>query len=268
MTKLKILVPVKRVLDYQLKPLLNKTHSGIETQGAKFSCNPFDDIAIEEALQLKTKFPDLVQSTHAVSIGTESNKDILRNCLAKGIDSVTLIETPPGVDTTGSNIASSLEPLAVARILSKFVTDNGFNFVIMGKQAVDDDFNSTGQMLAAMLKWSQALNACKVDLDSMGKSVTVTSESDGGETVVRAQLPVVVTTDLRLNQPRYVGLPKLMKVKRKPIPKLSIETDFKEVDISNRLKVLSVDQPKQKAPGVIVKDVDELVAKLKESRVI
>ena len=268
MTKLKILVPVKRVLDYQLKPLLNKTHTGIETQGDKFSCNPFDDIAIEEALQLKTKFPDLIESTHAVSIGTESNKDILRNCLAKGIDSVTLIETPPSVDTTGSNIASSLEPLAVAKILSKFVVDNGFNFVIMGKQAVDDDFNSTGQMLAAMLQWPQALNACKVDLDSRGESVTVTSESDGGETVVRARFPVVITTDLRLNQPRYVGLPKLMKVKRKPIPKLSIETDFKEVDISNKLKVLSVDQPKQKAPGVMVKDVDELVAKLKESRVI
>lgn len=257
---LKILVPVKRVLDHQIKPLVNKAHTGVDIEGLKFSINPFDDIAIEEALQIKAKLPNDT-STHAVSIGAVKNQDILRNCLAKGIDNVTLIE-----DDVSSN--NQLEPLAVAKVLQKFVNDNNFNCVILGKQAIDDDFNNTGQMLAGLLNWPQATNACNVQIKEDISEVTVTREIDGGEEVVKAKLPIIITTDLRLNTPRYVGLPKLMKVKRKPIPKKTLKSDFSDIDVSPRLETIAVEEPKEKQPGIMLKNVDELVEKLKDAKVI
>ncbi|SMN17704.1 similar to Saccharomyces cerevisiae YGR207C CIR1 Mitochondrial protein that interacts with frataxin (Yfh1p) [Maudiozyma saulgeensis] len=256
-SKLKILVPVKRVLDHQIKPLVNAAHDGVQTQGCKFSINPFDDIAIEEALRIKTHRPQDVESTHAISIGVDKCQDILRNCLAKGIDGVSLVETN-----------ESLEPLAIAKLLAHHVKQQNYNVVLMGKQAIDDDSNNTGQMLAALLKWPQATNACKVEFNDSMTSCKVTREIDGGEETLEAKLPLVITTDLRLNQPRYVGLSKLMKVKRVKIPKLSITKDFPQVDTTNKLNVLSVDEPQTKSPGIMLKNVDELVSKLKDAKLI
>lgn len=254
MGKLKILVPVKRVLDHQIKPLINSTHSGIQTQGFKFSINPFDDIAIEEALQLKSNHKDLVQSTTAISIGSDKSQEILKNCLAKGIDSVTLLSTD-----------KQLEPLSIAKLLASYVKKHDFNLVILGKQAIDDDSNNTGQMLASLLNWPQATNACKVTLAE--DTCTVTREIDGGEETLEAQWPLVITTDLRLNQPRYVGLSKLMKVKRAKIPTVTLQ-DFPDIDTTNKLNVISIDEPATKPPGVMLSNVDELVQKLKDSKLI
>lgn len=255
MNKLKILVPVKRVLDHQLKPLVNATHDGIQTQGFKFSINPFDDIAVEEALRIKTAQPALVETTHAISVGPEKAQDVLRNCLAKGIDSVSLVETQ-----------DELEPLGIAKLLAHYIKNNGFNMVIMGKQAIDDDCNNTGQMLAALLNWPQATNACKIEFND--SQVNVTREIDGGEEILQSSIPMVITTDLRLNQPRYVGLSKLMKVKKVKIPKLSIEKEFSGIDVSNKLKTLSIDVPPVKPPGVMLNNVDELITKLKDAKLL
>ena len=254
--KLKILVPVKRVLDHQVKPLVNAARDGVATQGCKFSINPFDDIAVEEALRLQAAAPGAVEATHAVSIGPTKAQEVLRNCLAKGIGSAALVET-----------GAALEPLAVAKVLAEYVRQQGFNMVILGKQAIDDDSACTGQMLAALLGWPQATNACKVALDS-SNGVSVTRETDSGEETVRAPVPLVITTDLRLNQPRYVGLSKLMKVKRTKIPVLTLEKDFKDVDVKSRLQTVSVDEPATKQPGVMLKDVDELVQKLSEAKLL
>ncbi|CAB4256457.1 similar to Saccharomyces cerevisiae YGR207C CIR1 Mitochondrial protein that interacts with frataxin (Yfh1p) [Maudiozyma barnettii] len=256
-SKLKILVPVKRVLDHQIKPLVNAAHDGVQTQGCKFSINPFDDIAIEEALRIKTNRSKDVDSTHAISIGVDKCQDILRNCLAKGIDSVSLVET-----------SEPLEPLAVAKLLAHEVKEKKYNVVLMGKQAIDDDSNNTGQMLAALLNWPQATNACKVEFNDSVTSCKVTREIDGGEETVEASLPLVITTDLRLNQPRYVGLSKLMKVKRVKIPKLSLSEHFPDVDIKSKLTTLSINEPQSKPPGIMLKNVDELVSKLKDAKLI
>lgn len=255
-TKLKILVPVKRVLDHQVKPLVNAAKDGISTQGCKFSINPFDDIAVEEALRIQAASPQSVEATHALSIGPSKAQEVLRNCLAKGIGSVALVETE-----------SQLEPLAVAKVLAQYVKDNKFNLVILGKQAIDDDCNNTGQMLAALLNWPQATNACKVDIDAES-NISVTREIDGGEETLKAKGPLVITTDLRLNQPRYVGLSKLMKVKRTKIPVLTLDKDFKGVDTAQKLVTSSINEPAAKAPGVMLKDVDELVQKLRDAKVL
>ncbi|CAL9728084.1 probable electron transfer flavoprotein subunit beta [Monosporozyma unispora] len=262
MNKLKVLVPVKRVLDYQLKPVLNSAKSGIETTGFKFSINPFDDIAIEEALNLQSSLPKGSVTTHAVSIDSNGHcRDILKNCLAKGIQDVTWINTQ---DTP------ALEPLAIAKILKQFVTEGDYNMVLLGKQAIDDDSNHTGQMLAGLLNWPQLTNASKVEVSKEKLDmVTVTSETDqAADQVLNAPLPCVITADLRLNTPRYVSLPKLMKVKRKPIKELTLNKNFPDIDVSQRLNIVSLNEPELKKPGIVVGSVDELITKLKESKLI
>lgn len=258
--KLNVLVPVKRVLDYQLKPVLNSARSGIETAGFKFSINPFDDIAIEEALKLQTTLPKGSVTTHAVSIDSNpSCRDILKNCLAKGIQDVTWINSETNV----------LEPLAIAKILKQFVNKGEYNMVLLGKQAIDDDSSHTGQMLAGLLNWPQLTNASKVEVSKEIDHVTVTSETDQtADQVLKSSLPCIITADLRLNTPRYVSLPKLMKVKRKPIRELTLTKDFPEIDITPRLTTISLNEPEVKKPGIIVGSVDELISKLKESKLI
>lgn len=255
---LRILVPVKRVVDFQIKPRVNKTLTGIEKSGIKFSINPFDDIAVEETVRIKEKHGDLVEHTQAVSIGPAKAQDILRNCLAKGIDNVSLIDCKD----------LELEPLAVAKILKNIVEKQNINLIIMGKQAIDDDFNHTGQMLAGLLNWPQATNAAKVDILADEGKVRITREIDGGEETLKASLPLIITTDLRLNTPRYVGLPNLMKAKKKPMEKLTLEKDFADIDTKPRLEILSVNEPNAKEPGITVGSVDELVQKLKDSKVL
>lgn len=254
--QLRILVPVKRVIDYQIKPRVNKAGTAIETNGVKFSINPFDDIAVEEAVRIKENNKSLVENIHAVSIGPTKAQDILRNCLAKGADTSTLIDIKD----------VQLEPLAVAKILKEVAEKQKSNLIIMGKQAIDDDCNNTGQMLAGLLNWPQATNAAKVEFVDPS-NIKVTREIDGGEEVISATLPMVITTDLRLNTPRYVGLQNLMKAKKKPMEKLTLK-EFSNVDVEPRLKVVSVEEPKPRAPGIKVNSVDELIEKLKEVKAI
>lgn len=253
-SKLKILVPVKRVIDFAIKPRINKAGTGVETKGVKFSMNPFCDIALEESLRIRENNKDLVEKIHAVSIGPTKAQDILRTALAKGADTSTLIDVGD----------AEVEPLAVAKLLKKIVEKEGSNLVVLGKQSIDDDFNQTGQILAGLLDWPQATNASKIEID--GDKISVTREVDGGADTLRAELPMIVTTDLRLNEPRYALLPNVMKAKKKPLEKLKAE-DL-GVDISNRLKTLKVEEPPARAPGIIVKSVDELVLKLKEAGAI
>lgn len=253
-TKLKILVPVKRVIDFAIKPRINKLGTGIETKGVKFSMNPFCDIALEESIQLREKNKDLVESIHAVSIGPTKAQDILRTALAKGVDSTTLIDVGE----------EEVEPLQVAKILQKVVEEQGSNLVILGKQAIDDDSNQTGQMLAGLLNWPQANNASKVEIKD--DEVFVTREVDGGSDVLSAKLPMVITADLRLNEPRYASLPNIMKAKKKPLKKLKLE-DL-GIELSKRLQTLKLEEPPVRSAGVKVDSVDQLVEKLKESKVI
>lgn len=251
----KILVPIKRVIDAALKPRINKTLTGVETSGVKFSINPFDDIAIEESVKIKKNHKSQIESIHAVSIGPSKAKEILRIALAKGVDKSTLIETD-----------AEVEPLAVSKILKQVIEKDGNNLVLLGKQAIDDDSNQVGQMLAGLLNWSQATNAAKVTLIEGEDSVEVEREIDGGIETVRCKLPCVISTDLRLNEPKFVSLPKMMKAKKKPIDVLKVEE--LGVDISPRLETLELKEPEARKPGVIVKDVDELISKLKELKAI
>ena len=209
-SKLKILVPVKRVIDFAIKPRINKAQTGVETKGVKFSINPFCDIALEESIRIREAHKGLVEKIHAVSIGPTKAQDILRTALAKGADSTTLIDVGD----------EEVEPLTVAKLLQKTVEKEDSNLVILGKQAIDDDSNQTGQMLAGLLNWPQATNASKVEID--GDNITVTREIDGGSDTLRAKLPMIVTTDLRLNEPRYASLPNIMKAKKKPLEKLRV----------------------------------------------
>lgn len=254
-SKLKILVPVKRVIDYAIKPRINKTNTGIETKGVKFSINPFCDIALEESIRLKEKTPELVENIHAVSIGPTKAQDILRTALAKGADTSTLIDV--GEET--------VEPLQVAKLLKKVVEDKQSNLVVLGKQAIDDDSNQTGQMLAGLLNWPQATNASKVEVKD--NEVFVTREIDGGADVLKAKLPMVITVDLRLNEPRYASLPNIMKAKKKPLEKLKLK-DFGVDSIDNRLEVVKVEEPPARQAGVKVENVDQLVEKLRELKVL
>lgn len=253
MSKLKILVPVKRVIDFAIRPRINKAGTGVETKGVKFSMNPFCDIALEESIQLRERGAN-VEKIHAVSIGPTKAQDILRVALAKGADSTTLVDVGE----------QEVEPLAVAKILQKIVEQQELNLVILGKQAIDDDANQTGQILAGLLQWPQATNASKVEVD--GSKVTVTREVDGGADIVSAELPMIVTTDLRLNQPRYALLPNVMKAKKKPLEKVTAE--LLGILLERRLETLKVEEPPARAPGVKVASVDELVAKLKEMKAI
>ncbi|KXV56895.1 electron transfer flavoprotein subunit beta/FixA family protein [Acetobacter senegalensis] len=247
---MKILVPVKRVVDYNVKVRVKTDGSGVDLSGVKMSMNPFDEIALEEAVRLKEK--GLATEVVAVSAGVGQVRDTLRTALAMGADRAILVET-------STDVNDDLEPLAVAKILAKLVETETPDLVIMGKQAIDNDMNATGQMLAALLGWGQATFASQVEIAD--GSVTVTREVDGGLQTLRVGLPAVVTADLRLNEPRYVSLPNIMKAKKKPLEEKKI-SDM-GVDITPRLQVVRTVEPAQRSAGVRVNSVDELIEKLK-----
>ena len=244
---MKILVPVKRVVDFNVKIRVRSDGSGVDLANIKMSMNPFDEIAIEEAIRLKEagKAAEIV----AVSIGPAQASETIRTALAMGADRGILVKTD-----------SVVEPLAVAKILKAIVEAEKPGLVIMGKQAIDDDSNQTGQMLAALLGWSQGTFASKLTLD--GDNVTVTREVDGGLQTVKLKAPAIVTTDLRLNEPRYASLPNIMKAKKKPIDEKTPEAYG--VDVKPRLQVLKTAEPGGRKSGVKVGSVAELVAKLKD----
>ncbi len=244
---MKLLVPVKRVIDYNVKPRVKADGTGVDLANVKMSMNPFDEIAVEEALRLKEK--GVATEVVAVSIGPAKAQETLRTALAMGADRAILIETD-----------AEVEPLAVAKLLAKVAAEEGPSLVILGKQAIDDDSNQTGQMLAALLGWGQGTFASKVEIN--GDAVAVTREVDGGLETVSLKLPAIVTTDLRLNEPRYASLPNIMKAKSKPLAQKKPE-DY-GVDIAPRLTTLKVEEPPKRQAGIKVADVDELVAKLKE----
>jgi electron transfer flavoprotein beta subunit len=245
---MKIVVAVKRVVDYAVKIRVRSDGSGVELANVKMSMNPFDEIAVEEAVRIKEKGGS--HEVVAVSVGPAKAQETLRTALAIGADRAILVETPE---------SAVVEPLAVAKILRGVIAAEGPDLVILGKQAIDDDCNQTGQMLAALQGWPQGTFASKVALDSGG--VAVTREVDGGLETVSLKLPAIITTDLRLNEPRYPSLPNIMKAKKKPLDTKKPE-DF-GVDITPRLKVLKTTEPPQRKAGVKVADVAELVAKLK-----
>jgi electron transfer flavoprotein beta subunit len=249
---MKVLVPVKRVVDFNVKVRVKSDGSGVDIANVKMSMNPFDEIALEEATRLKES--GKVTEVVAVSVGAPQCQETLRTGMAIGADRAILVETT--VET---------EPLAVAKVLKALADREQPQLIILGKQAIDDDANQTGQMLAALLGWPQATFASKVVLED-GKAV-VTREVDGGLETVSVTLPAVVTTDLRLNEPRYVTLPNIMKAKKKPLE--TIKPEDLGVDVTPRLKTLKVVEPAKRSAGVIVPDVATLVAKLRtEAKVI
>ena len=248
---MKILVPVKRVIDYNVKVRVKSDNSGIELANVKMSMNPFDEIAVEEAVRLKEA--GYAEEIIAVSIGPDKSQETLRTALAMGADRAILVSTEENV-----------EPLAVAKILKVVVEEENPEIVLMGKQAIDDDSNQTGQMLAALLAWGQGTFASEVKID--GSSVNVTREIDGGLETVKLNLPAVITTDLRLNEPRYASLPNIMKAKRKPLDQRT--PDDYGVDISPRLKTLKVEEPAGRSAGVMLESVSELVSKLRDEAVV
>ena len=243
---MKILVPVKRVIDYNVKPRVKADGSGVDLANVKMSMNPFDEIAMEEALRLKEA--GKAEEVVAVSIGPAKAQETLRTALAMGADRAILVETD-----------ETVEPLAVAKILKAITDEEGPGIVMLGKQAIDDDSNQTGQMLAALLGRPQGTFASKVEID--GDSVSVTREVDGGLETVKLSLPAVITTDLRLNEPRYASLPNIMKAKKKPLD-TKTPADV-GVDVTPRLTTTNVAEPPVRQAGEIVPDVDALVAKLK-----
>ncbi|MDE2007849.1 MAG: electron transfer flavoprotein subunit beta/FixA family protein [Rhodospirillales bacterium] len=249
---MKILVPVKRVVDYNVKVRVKSDGTGVETAGVKMSMNPFDEIAVEEAVRLKEK--GIATEIVAVSLGVAQCQETIRTALAMGADRGILVETD--VD---------LQPLAVAKLLKAIAAQEGPGLIILGKQAIDDDMNATGQMLAALLGWPQGTFASKLAIE--GEAITVTREVDGGLETVALSLPAVITTDLRLNEPRYASLPNIMKARKKPIATMT-PADL-GVDPAPRLTVVSVAEPAKRQAGVKVGSVAELVAKLRnEAKVI
>jgi electron transfer flavoprotein beta subunit len=249
---MKVLVPVKRVVDYNVKVRVKSDQSGVDTANVKMSMNPFDEIAVEEAVRLKEK--GVVTEIVAVSCGLQASQETLRTAMAIGADRAILVETDV-----------ELQPLAVAKLLKAVLDKEGAQLVILGKQAIDDDANQTGQMLAALADLPQATFASKVEIAD-GKA-KVTREVDGGLETIEVSLPAIVTTDLRLNEPRYVTLPNIMKAKKKQLDKLS-PADL-GVDAAPRLKTLKVNEPEGRKAGVRVPDVAALVSKLKtEAKVI
>ena len=244
---MKVLVPVKRVVDFNVKIRVKADGSGVELANVKMSMNPFDEIAVEEAIRLKEagKATEIV----AVSIGPQQASETIRTALAMGADRGILVKTEAAV-----------EPLAVAKILKRVVEDEAPGLVILGKQAIDDDCNQTGQMLAALLNWPQGTFASKLVID--GDAISVTREVDGGLQTVKLKAPAIVTTDLRLNEPRYASLPNIMKAKKKPIADKT-PADY-GIDIAPRLEILKTTEPPGRKAGVKVGSVAELVGKLKD----
>jgi electron transfer flavoprotein beta subunit len=243
---MKILVPVKRVIDYNVKPRVKADGTGVDLANVKMSMNPFDEIAVEEALRLREK--GAATEVIAVSVGPAKATETLRTALAMGADRAILVQTDDEV-----------EPLAVAKILKAIADAEAPGLVILGKQAIDDDSNQTGQMLAALMGRPQGTFANEVTVE--GDSVTVKREIDGGLETVKLSLPAIVTTDLRLNEPRYASLPNIMKAKSKPLDTKS-PADY-GVDTTPRLKTVKVNEPPVRSAGIKVADVDELVGKLK-----
>ena len=249
---MKVLVPVKRVIDYNVKVRVKADGTGVDLANVKMSMNPFDEIAVEAAIQLQEA--GQVDEIVAVSIGVEKAQETLRTALAMGADRAILVKAADDVHT-------DVEPLAVAKILKGIVDEEQPGLVICGKQAIDNDLNATGQMVSALLGWSQATFASELSVD--GHDAVVTREVDGGLQTIKVKMPTVVTVDLRLNEPRYASLPNIMKAKKKPLDQKTAE-DY-GVDVSPRLSILKTTEPEARAAGIKVGSVDELVEKLKEA---
>ncbi len=248
---MKVLVPVKRVIDYNVKVRVKADGSGVDLANVKMSMNPFDEIAVEEAIRLKEK--GVATEIVVVSIGVKQAQETLRTALAMGADRAILVEAAADVHT-------DIEPLAVAKILAAVVKDEAPGLVLAGKQAIDNDMNATGQMLSALLGWSQATFASELAVER--DSAVVTREVDGGLQTIKVALPSVITVDLRLNEPRYASLPNIMKAKKKPLEEKSA-ADY-GVDVTPRLTILKTTEPAGRKAGVKVASVDELIAKLKD----
>ncbi|KAJ3027136.1 UNVERIFIED_CONTAM: hypothetical protein HDU68_004370 [Siphonaria sp. JEL0065] len=249
---MKVLVPIKRVVDYAVK--IRVVNGKVDTAAVKHSMNPFCEIAIEQAIRLKEA--KKAKEVLAVSIGSAKAQEVLRTALAMGADKAVHVDVGEGETL----------PLAVAKYLKAIVDKEKPDVVILGKQAIDDDANQTGQMLAGLLGWPQATFASKVDVSADGKSITVVREVDGGLETVKVDIPAVITADLRLNEPRYATLPNIMKAKKKPLEKLTPK-DL-GVDFTGKLTTLLVEEPPKRAGGVKVETVDELITKLREKGVI
>ncbi|WFD35702.1 Putative electron transfer flavoprotein subunit [Malassezia cuniculi] len=261
--QLRVLVPVKRTIDYAVKIRVASDGKGVD-QNVQHSMNPFDEIAVEEAVRLRERNKEAVKKITAVTIGPAKAQDTLRTALAMGAD-----------DAIHVTHEGAIEPLAVSKILRAIVEkskeDDEIGLVILGKQAIDDDASQTGQMLAGLLNWPQATFASKVELSGKGEKgdkVQVTREIDGGLAVVESQVPLIVTTDLRLNEPRYASLPNIMKAKKKPLKKFSIADLGLEKEVAARTETLKVADPPKRQGGSKVENVDELISKLKEKGAI
>ena len=252
---MKVLVPVKRVIDYNVKVRVKADGSGVDLANVKMSMNPFDEIAVEEAIRLKEagKAEEII----AVSIGVKQAQETLRTALAMGADRAILVVAADDVHT-------DIEPLAVAKILAKIVEEEQPGLVLAGKQAIDNDMNATGQMLSALLGWSQGTFASEVDID--GDNAKITREVDGGLQTINVKMPAIITVDLRLNEPRYASLPNIMKAKKKPLDEKTA-ADY-GVDVAPRLEIVKTTEPEARQAGEMVPDVDTLVAKLKEKGVV
>ncbi|WP_304617589.1 electron transfer flavoprotein subunit beta/FixA family protein [Paracoccus sp. (in: a-proteobacteria)] len=252
---MKVLVPVKRVIDYNVKARVKADGSGVDLANVKMSMNPFDEIAVEEAIRLKEK--GAASEIVAVSIGVKQAAETLRTALAMGADRAILV-------VAADDVHQDIEPLAVAKILKAVIDAEQPGLVIAGKQAIDNDMNATGQMLAALLGWGQATFASKLEI--AGDVAHVTREVDGGLQTIEVKLPAIVTADLRLNEPRYASLPNIMKAKKKPLDEKTA-ADY-GVDTTPRLTVVSTREPEGRKAGIKVGSVDELVSKLKEAGVV
>jgi len=249
---MKVLVPVKRVIDYNVKVRVKADATGVDLANVKMSMNPFDEIAVEEAIRLKEA--GKAEEVVAVSIGVKQAQETLRTALAMGADRAILV-------VAAGDVHQDIEPLAVAKILAKVVEEEQPGIVLAGKQAIDNDMNATGQMLSALLGWSQGTFASELDIN--GDKAVVTREVDGGLQTIKVNMPAIVTVDLRLNEPRYASLPNIMKAKKKPLEEKTA-ADY-GVDVSPRLEIVSTTEPEARKAGEIVGSVDELVAKLKEA---
>ena len=252
---MKVLVPVKRVIDYNVKARVKADGSGVDLANVKMSMNPFDEIAVEEAIRLKEK--GAATEIVAVSIGVKQAAETLRTALAMGADRAILV-------VAADDVHQDIEPLAVAKILKAIVDAEQPQLVIAGKQAIDNDMNATGQMLSALLGWSQATFASKLEI--AGDAAHVTREVDGGLQTIAVRLPAIVTADLRLNEPRYASLPNIMKAKKKPLEEKTA-ADL-GVDVTPRLTVVRTTEPEGRKAGIKVGSVDELVSKLKEAGIV
>lgn len=252
---MKVLVPVKRVIDYNVKVRVKADGSGVDLANVKMSMNPFDEIAVEEAIRLKEA--GKVEEIIVVSVGVDKAQETLRTALAMGADRAILVAAT-------DDVHNDIEPLAVAKILKAVCDEEQPGLVICGKQAIDNDMNATGQMLSALLGWSQASFASELAIE--GDTATVTREVDGGLQTIKVKMPAVVTADLRLNEPRYASLPNIMKAKKKPLD-IKTAADL-GVDVTPRLTIIKTGEPAERAAGIKVGSVDELIGKLKEAGAI